>query len=123
LKDVLLLKKEKELEEAKKFAQAELRQEYDGHLKEADKVKEQYKKLFGESIDSVPKVRKTTARKATGRVRGFSLEQIKSFLRQVDTGSKIKIDGKNATSIARIKAAYDKSPDKGAESILALLNK
>jgi hypothetical protein len=118
-----LLKKQKELVEAKKLAQTELRQKFDEYMKESDKVKEQYKKLFGETIESAPKGRKVAAKKATGRARGFSLDQIESFLNQVDNGGKIKIEGKNATGIARIKAAYEKSPDKGAESILAFLNK
>jgi hypothetical protein len=118
-----LLKKEKELADAKKLAQSELRQQYEGFLKDAEKVKEQYKKLFGESIDSAPKGRKIGAKKTGSKPRGFSLDQIESFLNQVDNGGKIKIEGKNATGIARIKAAYEKSPNKDAESILAFLNK
>jgi hypothetical protein len=120
-----LLKKENELEAARKLAKNELRKEYDGFLKKADSVKGKYKELFHEPIESAPgKNRKVGGRKSTGKAkRGYSLEQIKSFLSQKDNGGKIKIEGKNATGLARIKAAYDESPSKDAKSILDFINK
>jgi hypothetical protein len=120
-----LLKKESKLEAARKYAKNELRKEYDDSLKKADSVKGKYKELFHESIESAPrKARKAGGGKSTGKAkRGYTLDQIDSFLSQVDAGGKIKIDGKNATGVARIKAAYDKSPSKDAKSILVFLTK
>jgi hypothetical protein len=120
-----LLKKESELETAKKLAKNELRKEYDAFLNQADSIKDKYKKLFGESIESAPrKTRKVGGRKSTGKAkRGYTLEQIESFLSQKDSGGKIKIEGKNATGVARIKAAFDKSPNKDAKAILEFINK
>jgi hypothetical protein len=120
-----LLKKENELEAIRKLAKNELRKEYDGFLKKADAVKEQYKELFHEAIESAPrKIRRVGGRKSTGKAkRGYTLEQIESYLSQKDSGRKIKIEGKNVTGVARIKAAYEKSPSKDAKSILELINK
>jgi hypothetical protein len=120
-----LLKKESELEAAKKLAKNELRKEYDDFLNHADSIKDKYKKLFGESIESAPrKARKVGGRKSTGKPsRGYTLDQIESYINQKDSGGKIKIEGKNATGVARIKAAYDKSPNKDAKSILEFINK
>jgi hypothetical protein len=120
-----LLKKESELEAARKHAKNELRKEYDGFLKKADSVKGKYKELFHEPIESAPrKARKAGGGKSTGKAkRGYTLEQIESFLSQVDAGGKIKVDGKNATGVARIKAAFDKSTSKDAKAILDFINK
>jgi hypothetical protein len=122
-----LLKKQDELEAAKKLAKNELRKEFDSFLKKADSVKNKYKKLFGETIESTPRrARKGGARKTTRKgkaKKGYTLEQIESFLSQKDSGGKIKIEGKNVAGIARIKAAYEKSSSKDAKSIFDFLNK
>ena len=54
--------------------------------------------------------------------RGYTHEQVKLFIEQTEKGEKIKIPGKNATGIARIKTAYEKAKFKDAESVLELLN-
>jgi hypothetical protein len=118
----IMLKKQAELDAYKKQAKIELKKQYDEKLKEGDELKAHYQKLFGESIGSAPKAQKGGAKKAGKPSRGFTLEQIESFLSQKDAGGKIKIEGKNATGVARIKAAYDKSSDKDAESILEIIN-
>jgi hypothetical protein len=113
------LKKQAELEKAKKDAKAGLRKQYDDLLEESDKIKANYKKLFNESIESAPKLRGAGVKKTPSR--GYTLEQVKLFIEQADNGEKVKIPGKNATGIARIKAAYAKAKSKDAESIFALL--
>jgi hypothetical protein len=115
----VLRKKQAELEEIKKGAKADLRKQYERLLKDSEKVKAQYKELFSESIEFAPKARGAGARKASGR--GYTLEQVKLFIEQTERGEKIKIPGKNATGIARMKAAYEKAKDKDAESVKKLL--
>jgi len=119
----IMLKKQAELDAYKKQAKIEIKKQYDEKLKEGEELKAHYQKLFGESIGSAPKAQKGGAQKAGKPSRGFTLEQIESFLSQKDAGGKIKIEGKNATGVARIKAAYDKSSEKDAESILEIINK
>jgi len=53
--------------------------------------------------------------------KGYTIEQVKLFIEQTEKGEKIKIPGKNATGIAKIKAAYEKAKDKDAESVHELL--
>lgn len=115
-----LLKHEAELEKARKAAKAELKGEYDKFLKEADEVKAKYQKLFNESISSAPKAKKPTVARKNGK-RSFSLGQVQSFIDQTAKGVKIKIPGKNAIGIKKIKDAYDRATDKDAESVLELL--
>jgi hypothetical protein len=119
----IMLKKQSELDAYKKQAKIELKKQYDEKLKGAEELKAHYQKLFGESIGSAPKAGKAGAKKAGKVSRGYTLEQIESFLSQVDAGGKIKIKGKNAAGVARIKAAYDKAPNKDAKSILDIINK
>jgi hypothetical protein len=79
--------------------------------------------LFNENIDSAPKGRHVGVKKASSKLRGYTNDQIQSFLDKKDAGSKIKIEGKNETSIKRIQKAFDQSRDKDAKSVLAELNK
>lgn len=116
-----LLKHEAELERARKAAKAELKGEYDKFLKEADEVKSKYQKLFNESISSAPKAKAQPARAKNNGRRSFSLDQIQSFIDQTAEGAKVKIPGKNAIGIKKIKEAFDKSTNKDAESVLELL--
>jgi len=114
-----LQKIQAQYEEAKKGAKSELKHQYDGLVKEAEKIKAQYKELFNESIESAPKEKGKASKKATGK--GFTLDQIQSFIDQTSEGKAVRIPGKNAISIAKIKAAYDKSKDKDAESVHEML--
>lgn len=122
-----LLKKQAEFESIKKKAKGELRKQYDAKIAEADEIKKRYSDLFGEPIDSAPrkeKGKKTAAPARKTRPRGFSLEQIESFIEQKDSGidlGKIKIAGKNITGVKKIDAAYEKAEDKDAKAILELL--
>jgi hypothetical protein len=120
-----LLKKQAELEEIKKGAKVELKKEYDGFLKEADKVKAQYKELFSESIESLPKARGTGSKKTAGKILGlkpFTLKEVEDFVEQKQQGiSEIKVQGRRPKSISRLEDAYRHSED--AEEILKLLNK
>jgi hypothetical protein len=118
-----MLRKQAELDAYKKQAKIELKKQYDEKLKEASELKVHYHKLFSENIDSAPKGRSAGVKKAASRARGYSLEQVQSFLDQKTAGGKIKIAGKNATSIKRMQKAFDQSKDKDAESVLAVLNK
>jgi hypothetical protein len=116
-----LLKHESELEKARKAAKAELKSEFDGFLRQADEIKAKYQKIFNESISSAPKGKaKATGAKKSSKG-GYTLDQVQAYIDQSASGGKIKIPGKNATGIARIKAAYDKAKDKDAESVLELL--
>lgn len=119
----MMLQKQTELDALKKQAKIELKKQYEEKLKEGEELKAHYQKLFGESIGSAPKALKGKGKKVGKVSRGYTLDQIESFLSQKDAGGKIKIDGKNATGVARIKAAYDKSPGKDAHSILEFINK
>lgn len=115
-----LLKHEAELEKARKAAKSELKGEYDNFLKEADEIKVKYQKLFNESIGSAPKAKgKSAGAKKTKS--GYTLDQVQAYIDQFASGGKIKIPGKNATGIKRIKDAFDKAKDKDAESMLELL--
>jgi hypothetical protein len=119
-----LLKKHAELEKIKKGAKADLKKQYDGHLKEAESIKAQFKSLFSESIESAPKNRGPRTQKAIGKVVGlkpFSLKEIEAFLEQKHHGiAKIKIQGRRPKSIARIEDAYRHSEH--PEEILKILN-
>jgi hypothetical protein len=116
-----LLKKQAELEKAKNGAKVDLKKQYESLLKESEQIKAHYKELFNESIESEPKVRGAGTKRASSR--GYTLEQVKLFIEQAENGGTIKIPGKNATGIKKIKAAYMKAKNKDAESVLALLNK
>lgn len=119
----LMLKKQAELDAYKKQAKIELKKQYEEKLKEAEELKAHYQKLFSENIGSAPKAGKAGANKVGKVSRGYTLDQIESFLSQKDSGGKIKIEGKNATGVARIKAAFEKSSSKDAKSILEFINK
>jgi histone H1/5 len=116
-----LIKKQAELEEIKKGAKADLKKQYENHLKEAEKVKVQYKELFAENLDAPSKARaKATGKKKNGW-KTFTLDQVQSFIDQTTEGKPVKIPGKNAIGVKKIQAAYDKAKNKDAESVLALL--
>lgn len=115
-----LLKKQSELEKIKKGAKDDLRKQYKHHIAESEKIRTQYQTLFNEVLIASVKGKKTSnAKKALSR--GYTLEQVKMFIEQVEKGGKVKIPGKNARGIARIKAAYEKSRGKDAMSVLLLL--
>jgi hypothetical protein len=118
-----MLKKQAELDAYKKQAKIELKKQYDEKLKEAHELKAHYHKLFAENIDSAPKGRSVATKKAGRNSRGYALDQVQSFLDQKDAGGKIKIEGKNATTVKRMQDAYNEAKSKDAESILAILNK
>jgi carbon monoxide dehydrogenase subunit G len=118
-----LIKIQHQYEEAKKGAKAELKKEFDAHLKEADKIKAEYKQFFSESIESAPKSRGVGAKKTSGKIIGFTpftLKEVEDFVDQKKEGITIKIQGRRPKSIARLEAAYSKSDD--AETILKILN-
>ena len=122
-----LLKKQAELEEIKKGAKTELKKEYDTLLKDADKIKAQYKELFGESIESGPKLRRTRgieARKSSGKIPGlrpYTLKEVESFIEQKQQGvTQIRVQGRRPKSLARMEDAFRHSED--AEEILKMLN-
>ena len=105
-----LLKHEAELEKARKAAKSELKGEYDNFLKQADEIKAKYQKLFNEGIGSAPKPKgKSAGAKKTKS--GYTLDQVQAYIDQFTGGGKIKIPGKNATGIKRIKDAFDKAKD------------
>ena len=115
-----LQKIQAQYEEAKKDVRADLKKQYEKLTKEADALKAQYKGLFNENIESAPKSRGAgKTQKSAGK--GFTLDQIQTFIDQTSEGKTVKIPGKNAISIAKIKAAYDKSKNKDAESVHELL--
>lgn len=115
-----LQKIQAQYEEAKKGAKADLKKQYDRLIKEAEAIRVQYKGLFSESIESIPRARQAGSKKKTAG-KGFTLDQIQSFIDQTSEGKTVKIPGKNAISIAKIKAAYDKSKNKDAESVHEML--
>ena len=117
----IMLKKQAELDAYKKQAKIDLKKQYDDKLKEAEALKAQYEKLFGEKLDAPAKVQKVRAKRAPAK--GFTLSQVESYLEQLAAGGKIKIAGKNAKTVAKMKDAYDKATTKDAKSILELLNK
>jgi len=119
----MMLKKQAELDAYKKQAKIELKKQYEEKLKEGEDLKANFQELVGESIGSAPRTPKAKGKKVGKGSRGYTLNQIESFLSQKDSGGKIKIEGKNATGVARIKAAYDKSAGKDAKSILEIINK
>jgi len=114
-----LQKIQAQFEEAKKGAKADLKKQYDRLIKEADAIKVQYKELFNEGIESAQRAKGTGTKKTAGK--GFTLDQIQTFIDLTEEGKPVKIPGKNAISIAKIKAAYEKSKDKDAESLHELL--
>jgi hypothetical protein len=114
-----LLKKQAELEKMKKGAKSDLKKQYDNLLKEADSIKSHYKNVFNESIESAPKARGAGVKKAPSK--GYSLEQVKLFIEQTEKGETVKIPGRNAAGIAKIKAAYEKAENKDVESVHELL--
>jgi len=120
-----LIKKQAELEEIKKGAKADLKKQYDDLLKDAAKVGDQYKLLFGDSIASAPKAKAAAgAKKAAGKLPGaqaFSRKEVDDFIDQKKAGAEVKIDGRRLKSIARMEAAYNESQD--ADEILRILNK
>jgi hypothetical protein len=119
-----LLKKQAEIEAIKRQAKAELKKHYDSKIREADAIRAQYKELFGEAMDSTPRIaRKGKVRKGAVKARGYTLSQVQSYLDQRDSGKAIKVEGKNATGIKRIKEAYEKADPKDAKTILAILSK
>jgi hypothetical protein len=126
-----LVKKQAEIEAIKKRAKTELKELYEDKLKEADAIKRQYSELFREQIESAPanKRGRKAAAKASGgkpqvRSRGFTVEQVESFIQQKESGlnvAKIKVAGKNITGVKRIDAAYEKADEKDAESVFQSL--
>jgi|GEM_PF-1851162 hypothetical protein len=120
-----LLKKQAELEEIKKGAKSELRRQFDGLVKEAEKIKAQYKELFAESIESAPKTRGGGAKRTAGKIPGlkpYSLQEVKVFIEQKEQGkASIRIPGRKPKSVARMEDAYRHSEN--AEEILEMLNK
>jgi hypothetical protein len=125
-----LLKKQAEIEAIKKRAKTELKELYEDKLKEADAIKKQYSELFREQIESAPAKRgrkvaaKVSGEKPKAKSRGFTVEQVGSFIQQKESGldvAKIKIAGKNITGVKRIDAAYEKANEKDAKSVLQLL--
>jgi hypothetical protein len=119
-----LIRIQSQYEEAKKGAKADLKREYEDLIKEADRIKAQYKGLFDESIESAPKAKAARAPKAPGKVQGlkpFTMKEVENFIDQKKTGAAIKIKGRRAKSIARMQEAYGESED--ADDILKLLNK
>ena len=90
----IMLKKQAELDAYKKQAKIELKKQYDEKLKEAHELKAHYQKLFAENIDSAPKGRSVGAGKVGRSSRGYTLDQVQSFLDQKNAGGKIKINGK-----------------------------
>lgn len=117
----IMLKKQAELDAYKKQAKIDLKKKYDDKVKEAESLKAQYEKLFGEKLDAPAKVQKVKAKRAPAK--GFTLSQVESYLEQLAAGGKIKIAGKNAKTVAKMKDAYDKAATKDAKSILELLTK
>jgi hypothetical protein len=117
-----LIKIQNQYEEAKRGAKSELRKEYDNLIKDSEKIKAQYKELFGEVIEGAPKAKgKTAAANRSGK-KAFTLDQVQSYIDQTAQGKKVKIPGKNAVGVEKIKTAYDRAKEKDAESVLALLN-
>ena len=123
-----MLKKQSELEAAKKKVKTELRKEYDKALKSAEGIKEHYKSLFDESIESskpkrgVKGSRTGTARK--GAVAPITKVEVASFIEQREQGiaiENIKISGRRPKSIKRIAEAYSKAKVKDVDSVLASL--
>jgi hypothetical protein len=121
-------------EKSKQKARKELKQEYAGILKNAEKIKAQYSELFGESIDGGgtarrgrPKVatggkvktRKTGAKKPAG-VKPFSLKEVEGFLEMKAEGLPVKLAGRRSKSVTRLEEAYKQTQD--AKGIMALLN-
>jgi histone H1/5 len=115
-----LLKKQSEFESAKKKAKTGLARQYAKKMEEALAVKTQYRKLFGESLESAQKTK--GARKAIG-TKPFSLDELKSFLSQYPESKEVKIVGRRPRSIQKLIKAYSQSKSKDAESILAVANK
>jgi hypothetical protein len=131
-----LLKKQAELEAVTKKAKSELRKEYDKTLQHAESLKDQYKSLFHEAIDTAsPKAaRATKVTKATrgggkrvrttGAVAPISGAEIESFIEQKEQGlsiDKIKIEGRRIKSVKRIDDAYNKADTKDTQSIREML--
>jgi len=114
-----LQKIQAQYEEAKKGAKADLKKHYEDLKKESEKIRAQYKELFNEAIESAPRTKGSVAKKSSGK--GFTLDQVQSYIDQLATGGKIKIPGKNAIGVGRIRAAYDRARNKDAESVHALL--
>lgn len=126
-----LQKKQSELDDIKKRAKAELQKLYEGKMREAEGIKLQYKSLFDEPIESVPKARKPAGpgRKASGAKAGaaapISLGEVESFLEQKEGGkdaASIKLPGRKPKSVLKIAEAYDRADEKTARTIHDLLS-
>jgi hypothetical protein len=131
-----LLKKQAELEAVTKKAKSELRKEYEKTLQHAESLKDQYKNLFYEAIDTVSpkatranKVTKATRGvgkriRTTGAVAPITEAEVESFIEQKEQGlstDRIKISGRRIKSVKRIDDAYNKADTKDAKSIRELL--
>jgi hypothetical protein len=125
-----LFKKQAELEAATKNAKSELRKEYDKTLQHAESLKDQYKSLFHEAIDTAsPKATKVTRGggkrvRTTGAVAPITEAEVESFIEQKEQGlsvDKIKISGRRIKSVKRIDDAYNKADTKDAKSIREML--
>jgi hypothetical protein len=81
-----LIKKQAELEEIKKGAKADLRKQYENHLKEADKVKAQYQELFHELLLASVKGKSVVPRKSAKG--GYTLDQVQAYIDQSSNGGK-----------------------------------
>jgi len=121
-----ILKKQAELDAATKKAKAGLKKEYERAQKQADAIKEQYKALFKESIETASPKAARGGRKAraAGAAGPFSKAEVESYIEQKENGisiDKMKIAGRRIKSIKRIEDAYNRAADKGSDSILAIL--
>jgi hypothetical protein len=117
-----LIKKEADFEKAKKKAKIDLQKKYNQKLSETVDIAMKYKELFGETLDTSIKAKgKSSSTKKGTRKSGFTLDQVQTFIDQTSEGKPVKIPGKNAIGVKKIKEAYDKAKDKDAESVLELL--
>jgi hypothetical protein len=93
-----LSKKQFEFDAVKKSTKANLKKQYSYLVKGAKSIKDQYKEIFPESIESAQKVRGVRAQRGTGSktvgLAPFALDEIKSFLEQKrQSRARIKISG------------------------------
>jgi hypothetical protein len=115
-----ILKKQAELDATRKAAKSDLNKKYDDKITEAVAIQVEHNKLVNKSLDSSVG-NNASAKKAIrkGNI-GFTLDLVKTFIDQTIEVQPVKIHGKNTVGIKKIKAAYDKSKIKEAESVLEL---
>jgi hypothetical protein len=121
-----IAKKQAELEAVTRKAKTGLKKEYEKAIKQAEAIKEQYRTIFHESIETAsPKAARGGRRVRTnGAAAPFTKAEVESYIEQKENGitiDKIRIAGRRIKSIKRIENAYDQATDKNADSVLALL--